>query len=203
MALVHAGLVVALVAGTAATVFDSYAQRMVAYPEDFGGPIRFPDGFELSVALEADGAHADGGPGGFRSIGRVAWQLERQGQIIEAAGGHAVYRDERPPLAGEYGPVRLMCEILDYRYARYASASGQMIHPFIHRGAWRDVQVWLPAVEYERGSDGDAPARRASTVPVVLKVYPLMSWLWAGLAMMLAGVAWRLAAQRYDGRSPR
>jgi cytochrome c-type biogenesis protein CcmF len=203
VALIHAGLVVALIAGTAATVFDSYAQRMIAYPEDFGGQIRFPDGFALSVTLENDGIHADGGRGGFRSIGQVAWQLERQGEIIEAAGGHAVYRDERPPVAGEYGPVRLMCEILDYRYARYASDSSQMIHPFIHRGAWRDVQVWLPAVEYGPGSDGDAPARRVTTVPLVLKVYPLMSWLWVGLALMLAGVAWRLVAQRYDGRSPR
>jgi cytochrome c-type biogenesis protein CcmF len=204
VALIHAGLVVALIAGTAATVFDSYAQRMVAYPEDFGGAIRFPDGFELSVALEQDGAKADGARGqGFRSIGRVAWQLEREGQIIEAADGHAVYRDERPPLAGEYGPVRLMCEILDYRYARYASDSSQMIHPFIHRGAWRDVQVWLPGLEYEQASDGGAPARRATTVPVILKVYPLMSWLWAGLAAMLAGVAWRLAAERYEARRPR
>jgi cytochrome c-type biogenesis protein CcmF len=204
VALIHAGLVVALIAGTAATVFDSYAQRMVAYPDDFGGAIRFPDGFELSVTLEQDGAEADGAHGqGFRSIGQVAWQLEREGQIIEAADGHAVYRDERPPLAGEHGPVRLMCEILDYRYARYASDSSQMIHPFIHRGAWRDVQVWLPAVEYEQASDGRPPARRATTVPVILKIYPLMSCLWAGLAAMLAGVAWRLAAERYEARRPR
>ena len=63
VALIHAGLVIALVAGTAATVFDSYAQRMVAYPEDFGSPIRFPDGFALSVTLEEDGIHADGGRG--------------------------------------------------------------------------------------------------------------------------------------------
>ena len=47
-----------------------------------------------------------------------------------------------------------MCEILDYRYARYVSDSDQMIHPFIHRGAWRDVQVWLPAIEHEQASDG-------------------------------------------------
>jgi cytochrome c-type biogenesis protein CcmF len=204
VALIHAGLVVALIAGTAATVFDSYAQRLVAYPEDFGSAIGFPDGFELSVTLEQDGAESDGARGqGFRSIGRVAWQLEREGQIIEAADGHTVYRDERPPLAGEYGPVRLMCEILDYRYARYASDANQMIHPFIHRGAWRDVQVWLPAVEYEQASDGGAPARRATTVPVILKVYPLMSWLWGGLAAMLAGVAWRLAAERYEASRPR
>jgi cytochrome c-type biogenesis protein CcmF len=96
-----------------------------------------------------------------------------------------------------------MCEILDYRYARHASDAGQMIHPFIHRGAWRDVQVWLPAVEYGTASAGAASVRRATEVPLVLKVYPLMSWLWVGLALMLAGVAWRLAAQRYEGRSPR
>ena len=47
------------------------------------------------------------------------------------------------------------------------------------------------------------PARRATTVPVILKVYPLMSWLWGGLAAMLAGVAWRLAAERYEARRPR
>ena len=202
VALVHVGLIVALVAGTAATVFDSYAQRMVAYPQDFGAPIRFPDGFTLSVALAQDGALADGGRGaGFRSVGRVAWQLERGGAVVEAAEGHAIYRDERAPLAGEHGAVRLMCEILDYRYARYRSGATQMIHPFIHRGAWRDVQVWLPPIEYEV-ADGVA-ARRASTVPVVLKVYPLMSWLWGGLALMLAGVGWRVLAERYERRRPR
>ena len=200
VALIHAGLVVALVAGTTATVFDSYAQRMIAWPEDFGAPIRFPDGFALSVTLEEQGDHADGARGsGFRSIGQVAWQLERDGRVIEAAGGHAVYRDERPPAAGEHGPVRLMCEILDYRYARYASEAGQMIHPFIHRGPWRDVQVWLPAVESAQAGAGPQ-TRRA--VPLVLKVYPLLSWLWVGLAMMLAGVAWRLLSQRYEGRRP-
>jgi cytochrome c-type biogenesis protein CcmF len=204
VAIIHVGLILALIAGATATIFDSYAQRMIAYPEDFGNPIRFPDGVSLTVTLEDDGIRADGGRGqGFRSIGRVAWQLERDGEIVEGARGHSVYRDERPPLAGEYGPVRLMCEILDYRYARYASGSGQMIHPFIHRGTWRDVQVWLPAVEYEQGSTDGAPARRATTVPVVLKVYPLMSWLWAGLVLMLAGVAWRLLTERYERTRPR
>lgn len=205
VALIHAGLVVALVAGTAATVFDSYAQRMVAYPEDFGEPISFPDGFWLSVSLEEDGLRADGARGdGFRAIGRVAWQLERDGVVLEAANGHAVYRDDRSPLAGDYGAVRLMCEILDYRYARYVSDSTQMIHPFIDRGPWRDVQVWLPAIEYERSADDETPARRATTVPVVLKIYPLMSWLWIGLGLMLVGVAWRLVTGAYEAaRRPR
>lgn len=43
VAVVHAGAMVALVAALAATVLDSYAQRMVSYPDDFGrGRSPFP-----------------------------------------------------------------------------------------------------------------------------------------------------------------
>jgi cytochrome c-type biogenesis protein CcmF len=111
--------------------------------------------------------------------------------VVERQEGHSVYRDERPPTAGDRGPVRLMCEILGYRYARYASGATQMMHPFIHRGLLRDVQVWLPAIDYTAGSaaPGARPAatRRVTTVPVVLKVYPLISLLWLGLALALLG----------------
>ena len=87
-----------------------------------------------------------------------------------------------------------MCEILDYRYARYVSGDAEMIHPLIHRGLWRDVQVWLPAIDYS-GPQGPGVAtdgRRTTTVPLVLKVYPLVGWLWLGLGLALAGAAVRL-----------
>src|SRR5919106_499571 len=61
LALIHAGLIVALIAGAAATIFDSYAQRMVLYPEDFSRPIAFPDGLSLSVC-----ARRGRPPGGWR-----------------------------------------------------------------------------------------------------------------------------------------
>ena len=163
VALIHAGLVVALIAGTAATVFDSYAQRMVAYPEDFGGAIRFPDGFELSVRLEQDGAKADGARGqGFRSIGQVAWQLEREGEIIEpqtatrlSRRASAARRRVRPGPADVRDPGLSLCTLCQ----RFEPDD-----PPVHsRGAWRDVQVWLPAVEYEQASDGARP--RAARPP--------------------------------------
>jgi cytochrome c-type biogenesis protein CcmF len=81
-----------------------------------------------------------------------------------------------------------MCEILDYRYARYADKSGRIMHPFIHRGLWRDVQVWFPSPEFTTGTSG-RPEPQPGRLPVVLKTYPMMTWLWIGLAMALAGAA--------------
>jgi cytochrome c-type biogenesis protein CcmF len=166
VAAIHLGVMLALIGGTAATVFDSYAQKMVRYPDEFGQPITLPDGYEVTVWLEGDGTLADGARGGgVRSVAKVGWRLVDDGRVLEAADGHAVYRDERPPASGEKGPVRLMCEILDYRYARYVSGDAEMIHPFIHRGLWRDVQLWLPAIDYSAAQEGGvaADARRATT----------------------------------------
>jgi len=217
LALIHGGIMIALVAGVAATVLDSYAQKVLSYPEDFGRPLRFPDGFSVTVwlgeeAFVDDGGPAMGGAGGFRSVAEVAWQLERAGTVVEQRRGHSVYRDDRPPAAGGQGPVRLMCELVDYRYARYLGGARRMIHPFIHRGLWRDVQVWFPAVEYgpapeAAGAGALAAARQASKVPVVLKVFPLLSWVWIGLLSALGGAAvltfQELRAGRRMQRDPR
>jgi cytochrome c-type biogenesis protein CcmF len=193
LALIHGGVMLALLGASAATILDSYAQKMITWPDDFGQPIRLPDGFTVDVHLEDDALAPDGARGGgFRSIAKVSWRLSQDGRLLERQEGHSVYRDDRPPAAGDRGPVRLMCEILDYRYARYASGTTQMIHPFIHRGLLRDVQVWLPAIDYTAGlaAGGASPAaitRQVTMVPVVLKVYPLISLLWVGLALALLG----------------
>ena len=85
-----------------------------------------------------------------------------------------------------------MCEILDYRYARYASGATTEDPPVHPPGPLADVQVWLPAIDYAAGlATGGAPSaattRQVTTVPVVLKVYPLISLLGIGLALALLG----------------
>ena len=74
--------------------------------------------------------------------------------------------------------MRLMCEMIDYRYARYLSESKQIIHPLISRGLWRDVQIWVPAVSGPKAA-GRGPVQ--GSLPVILKVFPLMSFVWLGL----------------------
>ena len=190
VAMIHAGVVLAVISGATATVFDSYAQKMIEYPRDLGKPLLFPGGYSVTISIEEDG-YTDAGA--FQSVARVGWGLERDGEVVERREGHAIFRDDRPPVRGEQGPIRLMCEILDYRYARYVTDNSRIMHPFIHRGLWRDVQVWFPAVDYRAGLEG-APDPRPTRVPVVLKIYPMMTWLWAGLALALAGAAiivWR------------
>lgn len=198
---IHIGVAMALIAGTAATVFDSYVQRLVHYPDDFGRPIRFADGFTVTVWLDDAGPIDDGARGSFQTIGRADWTLRENGRIVESRDGRAIYRDDRPTAVSDKGPVRLMCEILDYRYARYVSGDTEMIHPFIHRGLWRDVQVWLPAVDFDQSGDGVQAT--TSRVPVVLKVYPLMAWFWVGLFTILIGTAMRLIGQEITMRRRR
>ena len=157
----------------------------------------------MSVTVEGAGTVAYGGrssagPNGFRGVARASWTLSREGRVLEEASGRTVYRDTRSPAPDDPGPVRLMCEIIDYRYARFVSDGRQRIDPFIHRGLWRDVQVWVPIADAtifgepsgrptRQASDRDV-ARQSSRVPIVVKVYPLMSWVWIGLALAISGM---------------
>jgi cytochrome c-type biogenesis protein CcmF len=189
--LIHTGIVIAIAAATTGTIFDSYAQKMVNYPEDFGQSLALPDGYSVTLALRDYGAVNDGGrgndgSGGFYAVADASWSLKRGDNILERQSGHTLFRDARPPPQGGQGAVRLMCEILDYRYARYVDKSGRIMHPFIHRGLWRDVQVWFPSPEFKTGESGIAEPQ-PGRLPLVLKTYPMMTWLWVGLAMALAG----------------
>jgi cytochrome c-type biogenesis protein CcmF len=205
----HLGVVAALLSATAATVFDVYNWRNLTYPEDFSEPVKFPSGYEVTVALDHevlafDGMRgADGGPG-FQAVADVQWSLIKDGVAVQEEGGQSVYRDTRPQASGSLGPVRLMCEILDYRYARTVSGASQMIDPFIHRGLWRDVQISLPAIKYEAGQGDPEKLRAPSTVPIVLKVFPMMSWMWFGLALAViaAAVAMGVEIARAGTRPP-
>ena len=175
-----------------ASVYDRQTFRNVNYPNGFDRPIVFPWGYEVDLAINRDGLMRDGiratnGGPGFYAVANVNWRLVRDGTVIDGSEGEAVYRDVAPPLPGGAGPVRLMCEIVDYRYARTVSGATRLIDPFIHRGLLRDVQIWLPAVEYglEPSADAETLLRRPSIVPVVLKIYPMMTWMWLGLALTL------------------
>lgn len=195
---IHLGVAVALIAATVAMVFDTYAQKVVSYPPDIREPLRFPGGYAVTLRLDPEALPPDGGRGQFRAVARVGWSLARDGKVVEQAAGHTVYRDDRSPDLVDSGPMRLMCEILDYRYARYVSGTRQMMHPFIHRGLWRDVQLWFPAMSVPAKSSGSgAMDGGPSDVPVVLKIYPLMSWLWVGLALTLASALLILVFRTY------
>ncbi|EME67538.1 cytochrome c-type biogenesis protein CcmF [Paramagnetospirillum caucaseum] len=163
----HLGIAVALASLLAATVFDGVTQTIIRWPEQAATLVALPDGQSVGIFPPAAGAPA---------TARAVWRLERGGVEVERAEGLVHVRDDTPFPAGLRGSQRMVCEILDYRYARHISKGGHMIDPFIHRGLWRDVQVWLPAMDAGEPHD----------LPVVVKTFPLVSWLWGGLALTLA-----------------
>ncbi|HEY0836091.1 MAG TPA: cytochrome c biogenesis protein CcsA [Azospirillum sp.] len=184
IAVLHVGVVVALVGLLVATVLDTYSQRILAWPADFDRPQPFADGFAVTIGLSAPQSLPDG----LRSVADIRLTLAERGRVLLERTGHAVALETSAKGAAKaagQGPVRMMCEILDYRYARYAAGKDRLLDPFLHRGLWRDVQVWVPPVAH-----GDAGA----DVAVVVKTFPLASWVWVGLALVLLGAAvagWR------------
>lgn len=203
VAMIHAGAMLALAGGLAATVLDSYSQRLVEVPAELERPIEFPGGYRLEIGVidserSADGARAAGEEAAFRSVAEVSWSLARDGAPLVARTGHSVYRDGRPPYSSEVGAVRLMCEMIDYRYARYRSDGSQIIHPLISRGLLRDVQIWVPAVTGPEDPAAPGAASATGRLPVILKVFPLMSLVWAGLVLALTGFLLLLLLDRPD-----
>mgnify|MGYP006189732435 CR=1 FL=1 len=90
-------------------------------------------------------------------------------------------------IAGYAGPVRQICEILDYRYARYADQPGYVLHPFIDRGWARDLQLWVATSSAVAALEGGPQAAQAV---VVLRVLPFASLLWIGLTLTSLGALW-------------
>lgn len=189
-ALVHSGVTLALISILMATVFDSFSKKTVIYPDDFGKPLVFPDGYEVTLAMEREGISNDGAKGQFRAVANAGWKLKEDGKVVQQSEGNIVYRDDRPPITSERSPLRLLCEMLDYRYARFSADKSHIMQPFIYRGMFKDVQIWYPSVEYKTGDTGTAENRQKTKVPVVLKVFPFVTGIWLGLALAIGAAFW-------------
>jgi len=112
------------------------------------------------------------GAAGYRVRARVRLALECGGRALRVGEGNTLCRDTRAPPAGGAGPVRALPRIVDYHYARHDSDARYVLDPFIHRGLWRDVQVWVPP--FSPPAPGDAVPER-QPLAVVVKTCPLAS----------------------------
>jgi len=167
-----------LVGGLAATALNSYLPLQLQVGEDRGEWRDMSEGMQLRV-LPAD-SHLDFS--GYRAVAQVEVRQDRQ-----TVKGQALFQDARQAPPGYQGPVRQICEILDYRYARYAGDPGYMLNPFIMRDWAGDTQIWVPA---------SSALMAGSTEPVdddalvIVRRYPLVSLVWAGFIAMLLGALW-------------
>ena len=56
---------------------------------------------------------------------------------------------------------------------------------FLVEARGRDVQVWFPSPEFKAAENGE-PEPQPGRLPLILKTYPMMTWLWIGFAIALA-----------------
>ncbi|MCP4769048.1 MAG: cytochrome c biogenesis protein CcsA [Gammaproteobacteria bacterium] len=185
---IHAGAMLAFSGAMSASVLDAYVQRTLQYPGDFEKAHVLPDGYTLQLSFAQSTLRDDGA----RSSDRTAFSAVvdvslgiRRGESEWEVSGNTLYRDDRIPVEESIGPVRQLCQILDYRYARFAAADSYMLDPFIYRGLLADVQVWVAPLHFTVTDAGPMP--RSSEVTVVIHRYPLLSLLWLGLALALTG----------------
>ncbi len=187
VAAVHVGAMFVVMAIILATVLDSYFQAELAYPGAFGEPHAIPGGFTVTLKVEtadrvADGGRRDTESDGFQSVARVMLKVDDGSSEPAQAQGQTLYRDSRSLPKG-LGAVRELCRILDYRYARYQNDGRGRLDPFIYRGLWRDIQVWVPPTGFEEVQGEIKPLK--SGVLVVVRIFPFMAWLWMGLAAVI------------------
>jgi len=195
LGLIHLGAMTALWGALLATALNGYSQRVIELSDAWH---ETPNDYSFRVnALEVDRG-ADGGwtkgPDHFRALA----QVELKTPSGEVMSGQTLYRDARSAIQGYGGPVRQICEILDYRYARYANTPGYVLHPFIGHGWTRDVQLWVSSAAAVAALEGGPQASKAV---VVLRIFPFASLLWIGLALTSVGGMW--FAVRGAGRRTR
>ncbi|MEJ6655367.1 MAG: cytochrome c biogenesis protein CcsA [Pseudomonas sp.] len=176
LALIHGGAVVALVGGLVATALNSYLPILLQSGEGTGQWRYMTE--DMQVRVLPASSHSD--YSGFRAVAHVEVMHDQ-----ERVQGQALFQDARQLPPGYQGPVRQLCEILDYRYARHAGDPGYMLHPFIIRSWQADTQVWVPA---SRGLMRVSDTADAADEPlVVIRRYPLVSLVWIGFTAMLLG----------------
>lgn len=192
LALVHGGAVVALIGGLLATALNTYMPINIAPASAPDAWHRVADQVQLRVLPLSNQENFSG----YQAVARV--ELRSEGQVI---AGHALFQDRRELPPAYQGPVRQLCEILDYRYARHVGDPGYVLHPFIVRGWAQDLQVWVPASP-RLMQTGAADGGEAVHGVVVVRRYPFVSLVWVGLLAMVLGML-ALPGHGHPSRKPR
>lgn len=187
LSLIHAGVVVMFVGGMVAMALNTYSQHEMTLDGGQSDWVRDAHGYSFRLLdMTLSSSAGDGGwqeAHGIRAVSTIR-VVDRDGKVLD---GQTLYRDNRSPPQRYNGAVRQMCEFLDYRYARHVMTPGYLLDPLIDRKWSQSVQFWIsPADVMEVTGSSTA----SGTVVAVVKIFPLLSVLWTGLAMTLVGAAW-------------
>lgn len=183
---IHAGVALALCGGLLATALNTYTEHEIVFAGEPSAWKRDRNGYAFRLADIRLQPARDGAFGAASGV-RALTVIEARSPSGEVLDGQTLYRDSRSPPERYDGPLRQVCEMLDYRYARHVGTPGYLLDPLIDQDWARAVQFWVSpsgVVESMAGRSGGTAAF------VVVKVFPLISLLWCGLLLMLLGGVW-------------
>lgn len=185
-AALHVGIVLMLWGGLLSTALNGYSQHEVDIDASGSAWQLDRQGYRFRLRGLTTERTPDGGVRTDSSI-RALTTIEvgtPSGQILD---GQTLYRDSRAPLERLGGPLRQVCELLDYRYARHVSTKGYLLQPMIDHGWAATVQFWVSPGALAEAAEGRVERARAV---VVIKVFPFSSLLWSGLVLSVASALW-------------
>ncbi|ENO82519.1 cytochrome c-type biogenesis protein CcmF, partial [Thauera linaloolentis 47Lol = DSM 12138] len=190
LAAIHAGVALMLWGGLMATALNTYSQHELV-PEAAGstGWVKDRHGYTFRLADVRFGEADDGGRRGEGGV-RALTTVEVRGARGEIMDGQTLYRDSRSPPERYDGPMRQVCELLDYRYARHVTTPGYLLDPLIDHGWGRSVQFWISPAALAEAAESASAAGGPPVVVAVVKVFPFVSLLWSGLVLAGLGGAW-------------
>ncbi|MBT9519987.1 MAG: cytochrome c biogenesis protein CcsA [Dechloromonas sp.] len=174
---IHIGIVLVILAGAIGTTLNSYTQRSETKADLTNGWKNFGEGYSLRI-LESK-VEANQRTHNYKEFATI--ELETPDSKSVLSGN--IYVDLRSVPRDYSGPVRSICELIDYRYARYVGRTNYTINPLIMRSIKSDTQVWISTI----GSS--ATTGNLETV-IVIKKFPFASLMWIGLALCFCGSAW-------------
>lgn len=183
---IHAGVALALSGGLLATALNSYSQHEIVFDGASSAWARDRHGYAFRLVDLRVASAGDGGVGGAAGVHALT-TIEARAPSGRTFDGETLYRDSRAPPERYDGPLRQICEMLDYRYARHMGRPGYLLDPLIDQGWEHAVQFWVSPAGVVEALAGRAGGR---AVFVVVKVFPLISLLWSGLVLLLLGSAW-------------
>lgn len=186
VAMIHIGVILMLWGGLLSTALNSYSQHEVKLDSSGSAWQVDRQGYTFRLTGISTEAPRDGGimsKTGIRALTGIEVTTDT-GKVLD---GQTLYRDARPALGPDHGPLRQVCELLDYRYARHMSTKGYLLQPMINHGWAATVQFWVSPAALVQAVEGRSD--RATAI-VVIKVFPFSSLLWSGLVLTVLSALW-------------
>ena len=180
VSLIHLGFAILLIGLVTGTVLNTYVQHTESLGTSGTYERNLGDGYKYKIYPIGD---SDGS------------EKSRQFANVASARVELVTPDGEYQLSGKYyvskngnnsdfaGPVKAICELIDYRYARVKGSPAYVLHPLVHRSFIEDIQIWI------YGPNVNSLESKKEIV-VVVKMFRFSSFVWFGAILLSIGGFW-------------